>query len=154
MNSEERTKAIKYASSYASYGKWSGAKQAALELICYFPQHEYRENAKQKLLEMALYEAERLRELADALCWYKREKLRSKCPRGGYLIAAYLRCKSFPPTFSELKREFIAAFGGKKWNGGNEDDPSRGDYSARKTLKTLRPVQFIGPAAVKTLQAT
>ena len=113
MNTEERTKVIDYATFYASYGKWSQAKEAALELTFCYTQDEYRENAKEVLLWMALYHLERLRELADALCWLKRFKLRDKCPRGGLLVAAYAGCDSFPRTFAEVKREFIASFGKK-----------------------------------------
>jgi hypothetical protein len=113
MNAVERIKAIDRANFHASYGKWSMAKEAALELTWYYTQDEYRQNAKEVLLSMALNNPQRLRELADALCWYKRNKLREKCPRGGYLIVAYTACSSSPPTFGEVKHAFITKFGKK-----------------------------------------
>ena len=137
MNAVEQTKAIQSSRFHASYGKWSQAKAAALELTWNFTQDEYREQAKETLLWLALNNPDGLRELADALCWLKRAK-REKCPRGHNLVTAYAACDSFPPTFGAIKHAFIAKFGKKKWDGGNEHDPSCGDYSARKTLKALR----------------
>jgi hypothetical protein len=137
VNAVERTKAIQSSRFHASHGKWSQAKAAALELTWRFTQDEYREQAKETLLWLALNNPERLREFADALCRLKRAK-RDKCPRGHNLVTAYAACESLPPAFGEIKQAFIAKFGKKKWDGGNEDDPSCGDYSARKTLKALR----------------
>ena len=136
MNAVERTKAIDSATFHSSYGKWSQAKEAALELTWCFTRDEYHAQVKETLLWLALNNPERLRELANALCWLKRAK-RDKCPRGHNLVSAYAACDSFPPTFGEIKHAFIAKFGIKKWNGGHDDDRSHGDFSARNTLKTL-----------------
>ena len=139
MNALGRTKVIDSARFHASYGKWSNWKAAALEFTWRSTQDQYRELAKFSLLDLALDDPEGLLELAKALCWVKRYKhtWRYKCPNGHALVNAYTACASFPPTFSEVKDGFIAKFGKKKWNGGNEDDKSHGDFSARKTLKSL-----------------
>jgi hypothetical protein len=134
----EKQKAIDFADFHASYGKRSWAKEFALEVKRFgFIQDEYREKVKETLLSFALYAPGRLREIADALCSLNHSK-GHKCPRGGCLLVAYARCNSFPPTFSEVKQTFIATYWEKKWNGGNVDDQSHGDFSARKTLKALK----------------
>jgi len=139
VNAEERTKAINAAIFHLNCGKWSLAKEAALELTWCFTQDEYRGQAKEVLLYLALNNPERLLELAKALCWFERYKRtwRCKCPNGHDLVRAYEACASFPPIFGEVKDAFIAKYGKKKWNGGHDDDPSAGDFSARRTLKTL-----------------
>ena len=54
------------------------------------------------------------------------------------MIWAYEKCASYPPAFGEVKDAFISVFGKEKWNKGDDDDKSHGDFSARKTLKILR----------------
>jgi hypothetical protein len=142
MNTEERTKVIASAIFHCNYGKRTWAKEAALELTRRKTQDEYREQAKEALLWLALNNPERLRELTKALCWLKEARKRDKCPRGHDLVGAYAQCAfapgaSFPPSFGEVKHAFIEWRGKKKWNGGHDDDPSSGDYSSRKTLKIL-----------------
>jgi hypothetical protein len=137
MNAEERTKAISSAILYSYYGKLTQWQKAAFELNLRKTQHEYREQAKEALLWLALNNPERLLEFANELCWLKGGLKRDKCPRGRYFVEAYEACASFPPTLSEVKHAFIAKFGEKKWNGGHDDDQSRGNSSARKTLKIL-----------------
>jgi hypothetical protein len=142
MNVEEREKVIASAIFHCNFGKRTLAKEVALELTQRKTPDEYREQAKEALLWLALNNPERLREIAKALCWLKGARKRDKCPRGHDLVWAYATCAfapgaSFPPTLSEIKHAFIAWFGEKKWNGGHDDDQSHGDSSARKTLKIL-----------------
>jgi hypothetical protein len=139
MNIEELIAAAIF---HCNYGKRTPAKEVALEFTLRKGIDEYRERAKETLLSLALNDPERLREFANALCWLKRAKARKrdKCPRGHDLVSAYAQCAfmQFPPTFSKVKRTFAVCFGEKKWNGGHDDDPTAGDYSARKTLETLK----------------
>lgn len=145
MNAEERTKLIASAIFHCNYGKRTVAKELALELTRLSRRKtndEYREQVKEALLQLAPNNAERLLEIAKALCWLKEARKRDKCPRGHDLVAAYSQCAflqpapSFPPTLNQVKEAFVAWFGKKKW-GDNDDDQSRGDFSARKTLKIL-----------------
>jgi hypothetical protein len=144
MNVEARTKLIASAIFHCNYGKRTLAKEHALDLIR-LPRRsdKYREQMKEALLWVALNNPEGLCEIAKALCWLKGARKRDKS-RGYDLIDAYSQCAffqlaatSFPPTLNEVKHTFIARLGKKKWNGGHDNDPSKGDWSARKTLKRL-----------------
>jgi hypothetical protein len=149
MNARERAELTHNAVLHCIYGKWTPAKEAALMLTCHTMNDEFREWAKEALLHDARNNPEALRELAGALCRLKAHK-RDKCPRGHNLITAYTLCASFPPTLDEVKERFIAVFGENKWNGGNADDLSRGDFSARETLRLLKlPLKKMKPGRPK-----
>lgn len=131
-----KTEAISHATFLSIYGKRGFGKKIAEVIAC--GPYEYRGLMKGTLLHLALNNPKVLREVAYELCRLQKDLKRPfKCPRGADLIAAYETCASFPPTFSEVKRAFIAKRGEKKWNGSHDDDKSHGDFSARKTLKIL-----------------
>jgi len=131
-----KTEAISHATFLSIYGKRGFAKRIAEVIAC--GPYEYRGLMKGTLLHLALNNPKVLREVVYELCRLQKDLKRPfKCPLGTDLIAAYETCASFPPTFSEVKRAFIAKHGEKKWNGSHDDDKSHGDFSARKTLKIL-----------------
>ena len=49
-------------------------------------------------------------------------------PRATEIITAYDHCKSLPPSFRDLKREFISRFGESRWPG---------DFAVRDRLRNL-----------------
>jgi hypothetical protein len=103
---------------------------------------EYHGLLKGYLLWIALNNRKELRRVADELCRLERANRPPwrKCPRGRDLKAAYYEAcgdSTSAPTFSEVKKAFIAKHGEKKWNGGHDDDQWHGNFSARKTLKIL-----------------
>jgi len=79
------------------------------------------------LLHEALTNPKELGLIAEAL--RKLEDKGAVDPRAEAIITAYEKCGSFPPTFSELKRVFIARFGESRW---------RGDFPVRDTLRFLK----------------
>jgi len=131
---------IERATFHATYGKWTFAKKTAVEIAWCVHEPEYSGLMKGVLLHLAINNPKVLREVANERCRFERDRekpLRHKCPHGHDLIWAYAACASARPTFREVKQAFIAKFGKKKWNGGNEDERTAGDASARKTLKIL-----------------
>ena len=147
MNAKKRAKTLtKQAAlkrAWSIYDRTSNPPQSKIAHLlgeCY--EHpEYCGLAKGSLFHLAQNSPRELRELADELYRQKRDRTkpwRDKFPRGRYMIWAYEKCASYPPTFGEVKDAFIAMFGKEKWNNGDDDDKSHGDFSARKTLKILR----------------
>ena len=79
------------------------------------------------LVHAALTSPKKLGLVAEA--FGKLEDTGAMDDRAAAIITAYEQCESFAPTLSELKRAFIAQFGERRW---------RGDYSVRKTLRSLK----------------
>jgi hypothetical protein len=79
------------------------------------------------LLAVTLINPKALHLIADA--FRKLEDTGAIDLRAMAIINAYEDCESFPPTFGELKRKFIARSGEDRW---------RGDFPVRDTLRFLK----------------
>jgi hypothetical protein len=80
-----------------------------------------------QLLSVALVSPRALRLVGEAFA--KLQDSGAEDPRAMNIIDAYEHCESWPPTFGELKRTFIARSGVNCWRSS--------DFSVRKTLKSL-----------------
>jgi hypothetical protein len=78
------------------------------------------------LLQVTLINPKRLRLIGEA--FKKIEDGGKKDPRATEIITAYEYCKSLPPSFRVLKREFISRFGESRWPG---------DFAVRDRLRNL-----------------
>jgi hypothetical protein len=108
------------------YGTWPRVLSALDVLRRDKPFVMLAEHFGLNLLKAALINPKALRLIADAL--QKLDQPRAVDHRATAIISAYKTCGSFPPSFIELKRAFVARFGESRW---------RGDFSVRKTLRSL-----------------
>jgi hypothetical protein len=79
------------------------------------------------LLEVALINPKAIWLVGEA--FKKIEDEGKKDPRATEIITAYEHCESLPPSFRELKREFITRFGEGRWPG---------NFAVRDRLRFLR----------------